>query len=438
MSVVMQDAERVILEYVYKRLCEGGFIDTSKKVRSCTFLYDGLMILAPQNTTALRPMARRPHSEILDNFLATVTQEIQTVFGISLPVVQKPMPKPLANKELIPKRDVRREDMSLLPFRTSDLCGRNTFSRRLEYLERYFFMSKKSTSCTCYHRDQLPNNWGCWHYSTSDLSNVLPSISKGLVPTEFNIDKPQAPTEWKRVPLPTLLSMSDYRYNITFNSSKPLLYSKSGFHPRSLLVNNCPPWNLDPEARLELIPEDVELFDHYLTHVLCSGEMPTARYLRQWMARVVRKDTRNTTLLTLGGDPGTGKSTFISVLRKILSDELTANITGHGPLLTPFNGFMSHKKLLVIEELNTKIPSVRMDVEDQLKDLCTNETVSIHVKGQTRRTEDNFLSLIVSTNYPDGLPAMPRRHFSVNPKNPMSVDYYPLQHQMPYRAPPGH
>lgn len=97
-------------------------------------------------------------------------------------------------------------------------------------------------------------------------------------------------------------------------------------------------------------------------------------------------------LIMFYGEEASGKGTFYELILRPIFEGYISKILGK-KIKSQFNGFMSKKIILVLEELKAD-----KDEEDTLKELVTEETILINPKGLTERNENNYLTIIGFSN----------------------------------------
>jgi hypothetical protein len=146
--------------------------------------------------------------------------------------------------------------------------------------------------------------------------------------------------------------------------------------------------------------EAVAMFEKHA--VILIGADP-AKVLLDWMAYCVQKpgDKIKWSVL-IKGTEGDGKSYFGDVLRAVMG---AANVGTVNPkvLNTDFNGYAEGHCACLLEEIRMAGHN-RHDVLNALKELHTNDIITIHRKGIDSYQVCNTQNYLGFTNYADALP----------------------------------
>lgn len=136
----------------------------------------------------------------------------------------------------------------------------------------------------------------------------------------------------------------------------------------------------------------------YLIHdILCSGVAEASEYLLNYLAHMVQKPHQlpGTAIILRSEEQGTGKSTFMALLRQLLGPRYCASTSDADHFVGTHNDRAMNKVLLHFEE--AVAPNDRK-IESRLKALITNETISYNPKGIAVIEARNFARVFMTSN----------------------------------------
>lgn len=121
-----------------------------------------------------------------------------------------------------------------------------------------------------------------------------------------------------------------------------------------------------------------------------------------WMAWCLQNPTLkpNHALLIVGRATGTGKSFVARVLEKLIGERNTQR-PKNSSMGGDFNAWLKDCRLCIIEEV---MQTHRRENFNALRDLITEPTVEVNIKGISAFKIDNFVCMLGITNRPDALP----------------------------------
>eukprot|EP00732_Lithocolla_globosa_P005416 Lithocolla_globosa_v1_NODE_5594_length_1214_cov_8.691113.p1 type:complete len:183 gc:universal NODE_5594_length_1214_cov_8.691113:437-985(+) len=142
----------------------------------------------------------------------------------------------------------------------------------------------------------------------------------------------------------------------------------------------------------------INLLWEHVRLVLCSGNEKLYLFVRKWFSHVA-SGRKMTVALFIKSLEGAGKGTFTEFFfKEVLGTDIvhmasdTKCVSGH------FNGELSGKLMLVLEEMRGMSVSDWNIVNDKLKNLITDSTTNIEGKYQKARIEENHLSIVIQSN----------------------------------------
>jgi len=139
----------------------------------------------------------------------------------------------------------------------------------------------------------------------------------------------------------------------------------------------------------------------FMAHVrkLIRGNRDAEIFLSYLAACVQYVGTKFQWCPVLQGTQGNGKTAFYKVLEYALGPEYCYQLPAND-IENKFNGWVSNKLLIAIEELRVK---ARVAVADMLKPLITNDRIGIQHKGVDQVTGDNFANFLIFSNHKDAV-----------------------------------
>ena len=156
---------------------------------------------------------------------------------------------------------------------------------------------------------------------------------------------------------------------------------------------------------------------------LCSSDEEFEHLSDSLAFMVQRPENKLRFAIVLVGKEGTGKSFLGQVMCSLLGGHNT-RIASSTEIRSQFNGWIEAKQLILVEEIMTL---GRMEVMNNLKDLITQDKVSINIKQVPTYEIENRANFIFSTNHEDALLLTKgdRRYFVVlSDEKPKEQKYY--------------
>lgn len=150
---------------------------------------------------------------------------------------------------------------------------------------------------------------------------------------------------------------------------------------------------------------DMALVEPFLAHirdVWCRDNVALYQYVIGWFATLIQHPTEVTrTALIVQGEPGVGKSMIVDYVGQRLIGDQYYTQCGVDRLQARFNSDMSHRVLVLIDEMHQSETS-QTQFEERLKRLVTETQIQIELKGREVMTESNHIHYVFTTN--DALP----------------------------------
>ena len=136
----------------------------------------------------------------------------------------------------------------------------------------------------------------------------------------------------------------------------------------------------------------------YLIHdILCSGAEDASEYLLHYLAHMIQRPhyLPGTAIILQSEEQGTGKSTFMGLLRRLLGARYCSVTSDANTLVGQFNASAMNKIMLHFEE--AVAPNDRV-VESKVKALITNETLTYNPKGIAAIEARNYARVFLTSN----------------------------------------
>src|SRR6516164_7844847 len=154
-----------------------------------------------------------------------------------------------------------------------------------------------------------------------------------------------------------------------------------------------------------------KLMHDHIYHILGAGDPKAGLYIIRWLAYTLQHpDVVGETVLVLQGDEGTGKGTLARAMLKIFGPHaLPVSQSKH--LTGGFSGHLQHCCFLYLDEA---FWAGDVQAEGRLKNLITENTITIEPKYFTPFQVPNLLHIMISSNNDWVVPAGPHaRRYAV-------------------------
>lgn len=147
-------------------------------------------------------------------------------------------------------------------------------------------------------------------------------------------------------------------------------------------------------------PEAIAPILEHISRVWCRRDERLTEYVYNWLAFLVqRPEEKVGTMLLLHSKQGAGKTILTDFIgNQILGPDLYRAVTMAKQLLGKFNAALVHRLLLVLNEANLTGPEWAA-LNDTLKGIITDPTVSVERKGLEVTTEKDYSAVIMCTNH---------------------------------------
>jgi primase-polymerase (primpol)-like protein len=196
----------------------------------------------------------------------------------------------------------------------------------------------------------------------------------------------------------------------------------------------------DPEGRSALnlwrpmehstAPMWEALAEHFLAHVayLVPNEAERERFL-DWLAHIEQRPgvLPHTHWVFVTETQGIGRNWLGSVFARLWPGNVALGFDLMATLKSGFNGRLSRKLLVIVDELNEGRAGEQWEHSQKLKSLLTEEQRDINPKYGRQHVEFNCARWLMFSNHVSALPVTEKdRRLNVvrNPAEPQSADYY--------------
>ena len=184
-------------------------------------------------------------------------------------------------------------------------------------------------------------------------------------------------------------------------------FDDMGIYPN---MSKCPTnmYNLWRPFAMESYTEPYEpnykALQFYLNHikVLCGNDQTVADYIVAWISQMIQYPEVKTIMPTFIAGEGTGKSTLIISLSKMMgASKIFETTSPSRDVWGDFNGVMCDSFLVHLAEISKK---ECMESRGKIKGLITDPTLIINNKGLGQYPIDSYHRFIATTNNEDSIP----------------------------------
>lgn len=121
-------------------------------------------------------------------------------------------------------------------------------------------------------------------------------------------------------------------------------------------------------------------------------------YLLNWISFILKNvGIKTTTFLVLKELQGVGKGRFTGIVSELMAGYSRKNINNVEDITGHFNAILLNKVLVVIDEMNEARDEKR-SVFDRLKDIDTEDRMTVNEKCIPKFEASNVVNLIINTN----------------------------------------
>lgn len=223
----------------------------------------------------------------------------------------------------------------------------------------------------------------------------------------------------KRVETTNLWEMNRYRKQVDTVTFRP------GFNPVTLDPEGKTAANTWRPIKRTVTAGNPSLFLHHVDYLFGAASQ---RFL-DWLAHIEQRpgELPHNGWVHISPLQGTGRNWLASVLCRVWSGYVAASFDLSASLRNGFNGALSQKLLVIVDEINEGGTDARWENAETLKSLMTCEHRRINPKYGHQRVEYNAGRWLIFSNHTSALPLTESdRRFNIarNDNPPMPPEYY--------------
>ena len=216
-----------------------------------------------------------------------------------------------------------------------------------------------------------------------------------------------------------LIAMGSKCRSYNFKKGKDDIYAKFGtylkmyerkvFYPgntNNLYLNTWTGFKATILSNGEYDEELIQPFIYHIRAVICGGNEAHANWMMCWLANIIQYPyAKNTVALILYSyETGTGKSILSKFFKDMIIGSTHAAVcSGLDPLFETHNTIFENKIFINVEEAATNKKDYAK-FHDLIKDIVTNDVISINPKGLPRYEANNYCKLCITTNHINAVP----------------------------------
>lgn len=134
-----------------------------------------------------------------------------------------------------------------------------------------------------------------------------------------------------------------------------------------------------------------------LNHIF-KGEQATLDHFLNWLAVIVQYQTTTGTAWILHGTQGTGKGVLYNKVLKPMLGATNCTSKRFDELGSEFTGFFENRLLVFLDEMEVIKDFSNEKLQARIKNLITEETISVRHMYQSHKETPNFCNLLMSSN----------------------------------------
>jgi hypothetical protein len=132
--------------------------------------------------------------------------------------------------------------------------------------------------------------------------------------------------------------------------------------------------------------------------VIANGNEELYQYLLNWVAFILQNvGVKTTAFLVLKGQQGVGKGRFTDIISELMAGYSRKNVNNIEDITGHFTAILLNKVLVVVGEMD-EAKDEKRSVFDRLKDIDTEDRMTVKEKCVPKFEANNVVNLIVSTN----------------------------------------
>lgn len=167
-------------------------------------------------------------------------------------------------------------------------------------------------------------------------------------------------------------------------------------------ITSCTALEKDENGKC-IIPEEIsEELEHKYTFVcnhikaMCGHDPIAYDYLMYWFGFLLLCPAEKSSMPSIIGAPGSGKSEMINLLISLIGESrCLVTSKPQDDVWGQFNSLIAHKYLVLLEELSEK---QTIEFDGVIKDLITGGRLTVNTKGVKQYTIDSYLKMIALSN----------------------------------------
>jgi hypothetical protein len=239
---------------------------------------------------------------------------------------------------------------------------------------------------------------------------VYASYQATVLDAKGNPKDVSVPKLWLRDPRRTQV---DY---LTYAPGQPRIIRDANKTPKAL--NTWSKMGVEPQAG------PVDQWLNLLSHNAPSIDI--ADWMLDWLAYPLQyPGAKLNTLLLIFGPSGTGKDLFLTPIHAIYGKNSVK--ISNDELKTPFTSLYAAKQFVHADELK-RVQSAADAVNQKIKGMVTNKTMTVNEKGQPEYKIQNVLNLAITSNYYDCI------KLDEDDRRAAVVHWQPINHQVDMRG----
>lgn len=197
---------------------------------------------------------------------------------------------------------------------------------------------------------------------------------------------------------------SEHFYDLVFQLDKPRIFQENNINCVNLFEGTRFSYDKTKDKLLvnDNFKEKLNFVLDHIRNIWCKQEDELSEFVINWIVKAVSLKKLNTYICVLG-DQGTGKSVIVDMIRFCIGRKATFSSSSPKILLPDtFNGMLSGKVLMCMEEMPMHSAAIWNNVAEGIKNIVTNPTIVIEYKHKDQIEVDNCINLFIITNHTPG------------------------------------
>ena len=186
-------------------------------------------------------------------------------------------------------------------------------------------------------------------------------------------------------------------YRIDCDNTEKKVYIKNGINHLNIFNGyKFDGINIDDKIHAKR-KDDIEFIWNHLFDVLCSGNKKIYEYIKQWICALIGGRRKMTTSWYMKGKRGVGKSKFVSLLMRIISEKNCFTVKHQNQIMNEFNGHFLAKVLVFIDDVEFTGQNF-MSFGETMKTYITEKKIAFRDLFKTASQMTNITSWIIAGN----------------------------------------